>query len=85
MRAGLISISSVPIAVARRSGRPVTLLGMVGDEERVKLDGAISDGCAILPQTSCRPTSISNTTAPSLSNHVCPSTYWRILMKLRLP
>jgi N-acyl-D-aspartate/D-glutamate deacylase len=48
----------VPIAVARTSGRPVTILGMVGDEEQAKIDAAMSRGHRVIPQTSCRPTSM---------------------------
>jgi len=48
----------VPIAVAKHSGRPVTLLGMVGKEEQAKLDRATDDGLRVMPQTTCRPTSM---------------------------
>ena len=48
----------VPIAVAKRSGQPVTILGMVGEEEQRKLDQARSAGHPVTPQTSCRPTSM---------------------------
>jgi N-acyl-D-aspartate/D-glutamate deacylase len=48
----------LPIAVAKRSGRPVTLLGMVGEEEQAKLDRATAEGHRVLPQTSCQPFSM---------------------------
>ncbi|MCP4908753.1 MAG: amidohydrolase family protein [bacterium] len=48
----------VPIAVAKRTGRPVTLLGIVGDEENAKLERATAEGHCILPQVTCRPTSM---------------------------
>ncbi len=48
----------VPIAVAKRSGRPVTLLGIVGEEEQAKLDRATAEGHRVIPQTTCRPTSM---------------------------
>ncbi len=48
----------VPIAVAKHSGRPVTILGIVGEEEQKKLDRASDEGHRIIPQTSCRPTSM---------------------------
>jgi N-acyl-D-amino-acid deacylase len=48
----------VPISVAKHSGRPVTLLGMVGEDEQAKLDRATSEGHRVWPQTSCRPTSM---------------------------
>ena len=48
----------IPIAIAKKSGRPVTMLGIVGDEERVKLDRALAEGHRVILQTSCRPTSM---------------------------
>lgn len=48
----------VPIAVAKQSGRPVTLLGIVGEAEQAKLDQALAEGYRIIPQTTCRPTSM---------------------------
>ena len=48
----------VPIAVAKASGRPVTLLGIIGKEEQAKLDRARAEGHRVIPQTSCRPTSM---------------------------
>ena len=48
----------LPIAAAKRSGRPVTLLGMVGEEEQAKLDDATAEGHRVLPQTSCQPFSM---------------------------
>jgi N-acyl-D-aspartate/D-glutamate deacylase len=48
----------VPIAVAERSGRPVTILGIVGEEEQAKLDAALAAGHRVIPQTTCRPTSM---------------------------
>jgi len=48
----------VPIAAAKHSGRPVTLLGMVGEEEQAKLDRATAEGHRVLPQTSCQPFSM---------------------------
>ena len=48
----------VPIAVAKHSGRPVTFLGIVGEDEQAKLDRATEAGHRVMPQTSCRPTSM---------------------------
>jgi len=48
----------VPIRVAATSGRPVTLLGMIGEDERARVEEARAEGCRVLPQTSCRPTSM---------------------------
>lgn len=48
----------VPIAVAKRTGRPVTLLGMIGEKEQAKLDRATAEGFRVLPQTTCRPSSM---------------------------
>lgn len=48
----------VPIAVAKRSGRPVTILGIVGEPEQAKIDAALAAGHRVIPQTTCRPTSM---------------------------
>ena len=48
----------VPIAVAKRSGRPVTILGIVREEQQAKLDEALSAGHRVIQQTTCRPTSM---------------------------
>lgn len=48
----------VPIAVAKRSGRPVTILGIVGEPEQAKIDAALAEGHRVIPQTTCRPTSM---------------------------
>jgi N-acyl-D-aspartate/D-glutamate deacylase len=48
----------VPIAVAKQSGRPVTFLGIVNEEQRRKLDAALADGHRVIAQTTCRPSSM---------------------------
>jgi N-acyl-D-aspartate/D-glutamate deacylase len=47
---------SVSIAAARSSGRPVSMLGAIGPEQREALANARAEGLRLLPQTSCRPT-----------------------------
>ncbi len=47
---------NVPIEAARRSGRPVSSLGMISAEDQVKVEKARAEGLRLVPQTSCRPT-----------------------------
>ncbi len=45
----------VSIAAAQASGRPVTFLGLVQDEDQAKLESARAEGLQVTPQTTCRP------------------------------
>jgi N-acyl-D-aspartate/D-glutamate deacylase len=46
----------VPIEAARRSGRPVSFLGVIKPDAAEKIARARAEGLALLPQTTCRPT-----------------------------
>jgi len=45
----------VSIELARRSGRPVTLLGAIRAPEQARIEQARGAGSRLLPQTTCRP------------------------------
>jgi N-acyl-D-aspartate/D-glutamate deacylase len=45
----------VSIGLARRSGRPVTMLGAIRAPDLARMDAARRDGAKLVPQTTCRP------------------------------